>query len=248
MNPEELRNLIECYRPSRDGSGDAEFAALQRLAAEDPAVREQMEAVQQWDEAIGRAMRDVPVPEGLESRLLTAVDDPTVQAHESRRRWWNRWPVRVTAAAVAIAAVIMLMIPILGWNDSLTSDEVAAQVRDWITTGRNQTWQRSNLPSEVMKHRKFFRLPINGWQHATVLGDEQAVVCSATVDPGRAKAWLFVIKSSKGRLLPSRPPQTPDSTTGNIYIGVWKDGNHIFVLAVNSRDAYKRLLRSVNYA
>jgi len=251
---EELRKLMECYRPGHEGAGDAEFAVLRQADAEDSDVHEQFEAVQAWDARIARAMRAVPVPDSLEDRLLAAIDvaekEPAdadhaaMAARQRPPRWWNRWPARVAAAALSAAALILVMYHALGWNDTLASGQVVQAARGWIATLNEQHWRQSTPPGDEYQHPAL-NFPLDAWQYVEAMGDAQAVAYRATVPPDRARAVLFVVHTRKGRLLPERPPTVPDSTTGNVCIGVWKRDDHLYVLAVQgTQQTYRRLLKT----
>ena len=102
MNQEELRKLMDCCQPvgqdkGPDEAAEPEMAALYQTLAENPQARDQFQAIQAWDSAIGRAMRNVPVPEGLVDRLMAALGQSesgtesrsVTPAGVSRGSWWN---------------------------------------------------------------------------------------------------------------------------------------------------------------
>ena len=69
----EILEAIECCRP---GGEDVRTPDMARLAEEieaDPALRAKYEAVQRSDSHIGRAFRDLPVPDGLQDRVLASL-------------------------------------------------------------------------------------------------------------------------------------------------------------------------------
>ncbi len=263
MNRKELRELMESYRPGPSdlgdaGLGDVEFSALREAAAADPAVRAEMEAVQAWDDAISEAMHDVAVPVGLAERLLGAVElaqcEPAVDAQvtparQLRDRWWSRWPARVAAAAVSVAALAMVVFYLAGWNDTLTGTEVAQFAQGWIGQLDDEAWVLSTPPGDQHNVQQVLDFPLDGWQRFAAMGDSDAVALRATVPPARSRAWLFVIQTRKGRQLPQRPPSRPNSTTGSICVGVWKSGDHLYVLAVQgTQQTYRRLLKTQVFA
>jgi hypothetical protein len=80
-------------------AGEAE--RLHEHLAECPVCRSAAQIERQVDEHLGRAVRAVPVPDGLRQRLLTRL--------ESERQVWYRRRVWVPAAAAA-AAVLLLAV------------------------------------------------------------------------------------------------------------------------------------------
>jgi len=158
--------------------------------------------------------------------------------------WWNRWPTRVAAVAMALSAVLVLCLYLTGWNDHLTATQVASKAQGWITQLDPEAWQRTIPPRDDYRHSAI-QFPLNAWQHFSVPLDDQAIAYQGLVPPARSRAWLLVITTRKGRLLPSRPPTVPDSTTGNVCIGVWKSDDKLYVLAVQgTQQTYRRLLRT----
>ncbi len=245
---------MDCYRTGADGSDAAEFAALHESAAADLAVRDQFKAVQAWDTAISQAMHDVPVPTDLADRLLAAMGtDATAESDVSNdtlvvpvraAAWWHRWPARVAAAATCVAALVVVVLYLGAWNDTLTRTQVAGLAHGWIGQLDEASWQQSVPPGNEYQHPALaFRL--DGWQRFDALHGADAVAYRATVPPARARAVLFVIKTRQGRRLPKWPSTVPDSTTGNICIGSWKSGGHLYVLAVQGTpQTYRRVVKS----
>ncbi len=78
MREEPIRDerLIEAMEACRTESEDLSDPRLAFLAAElavDPALREQFERLGRLDRAVGEAFGDVPVPEGLDRRILARL-------------------------------------------------------------------------------------------------------------------------------------------------------------------------------
>lgn len=70
------RHLLEAMEACRPQSADLSDPALAFLAAElapDPALREQFERLGRFDRAVGDVLADVPVPEGLDRRILSRL-------------------------------------------------------------------------------------------------------------------------------------------------------------------------------
>ncbi|MFO7902452.1 MAG: hypothetical protein R6U98_07320 [Pirellulaceae bacterium] len=250
---EELRKLMECYRPDRPLAGDTEFAALHQAMADHAELHRELEAVQAWDTTISRAMPQVPVPNGLEDRLLESVEaaegelahEGTLEATSPRsKRWWNRWPARITAGVISAAALVMIMFHVMKSRDTLSPTQAARAARGWIARLDEEGWQQGPPPGREYRHPALdFRL--EDWQHFQAMGDPEAVAYRASVPPAWSRAVLFVVETRQGRLLPNQPPTVPDSTTRNICIGVWKSDEHLFALAVHgTQRTYRRVLKT----
>jgi len=94
--------LLTLDRPHAPELSPEDRAQLGRHLAACPACRAFEQAERLADEAVGRAMHDVPVPSSLEADLHRAVDRRDA---DDRRRWWRqagRW-------TVAAAGVLFLI-------------------------------------------------------------------------------------------------------------------------------------------
>lgn len=250
---EELRNLMECYRPDHSRTGETEFAALHQAMADNAELQQELEAVRAWDRSISRAMPEVPVPSGLEDRLLQAVEAAeeeaaprrTLEASSPRvRRWWNRWPSWVAAGVVSAAALVMILVQVTRPRDTLSPAQVARATRDWVVQLDEEAWRQGPPPGHEYRHPAL-DFHLEGWQHVEAMGDPEAVAYLASVPPAWSRAVLFVVETHQGQLLPSQPPTVPDSTTGNLCIGVWKSDDRLFALAVNgTQRTYRRVLKT----
>ncbi len=93
MKRRELRELMNCCRPDLRDLTEEEARALVEALEQDPVLRDEWQAMQSWDAAIGRVFHDVPVPDGLADRLVAAVtagrrpgqDDASAPPDERRR-------------------------------------------------------------------------------------------------------------------------------------------------------------------
>lgn len=72
-----IREAIECCRPGSDDLGAPELAVLTEAVGQDADLRANFERIQEFDRRIAPSFRDLPVPAGLEERLLArlALDD-----------------------------------------------------------------------------------------------------------------------------------------------------------------------------
>jgi hypothetical protein len=68
-----IREAIECCRPDSSDLGMPEMACLAEAIDADADLRAAHERIQQFDAHVARIFQDVPLPEGLEDRLLARL-------------------------------------------------------------------------------------------------------------------------------------------------------------------------------
>ncbi len=261
MKRRELRELMHCCRPDLSDLTAQEARALTAGLAEDAELRREWETLQSWDATIGRAMHDVPVPDGLADRLLAVVrrsasDDEVrplelaetaamVEPAAVTRRRWMAWPAGVAAAVLVTTALVLVALFLAGQQDNLTAAQLVEASGGWVRQLQPAAWRSSDPPLVEFPPDMSVRLNFVAWQPAPAILDSQAVVYRAELPPNRATALLFVIRTWQGRQLPAIPPFLPDSTTGNVCIGVWKNAGCLYVLLVPGPPSdYQRSLRS----
>jgi anti-sigma factor (TIGR02949 family) len=98
MDCKDARLLLEFARPGDKELDHDEAEALKQHLADCPDCATLAQAEQRADEHIGRAMRDVPVPDGLRERVLQKLAAERVP-------WYRRWPVRIAGAAALLLVV-----------------------------------------------------------------------------------------------------------------------------------------------
>lgn len=78
-----IRELMDSCPPQGDGLGQPEMRPLVDLIAADAGVARQLDRSRRLDVGISRAVQDVPIPAGLEQRLLAALGEhPGVSPQE----------------------------------------------------------------------------------------------------------------------------------------------------------------------
>lgn len=270
MNRKELRDLMDCCRPDRKDLAEPELRALAEALAkpdQDSAVRDEFAAVAAWDRQLKEALQDVPIPDGLAERLLRGVESATgdgtspaasgstlreaategVELQVTRRTVGRsrRWLVATAAAVAAIAASVLAILAIWPHSDPLTATQVADQARGWITRLDPSAWRDSPPPRDRFPVDPTLRFTAVVWQPVTGVDWGEAVAYQAMLPPDQLPAYLLVIRTARGSQLASLPPLVPDSTTGNLAIGVWKTEQHLYVLMVPGTAAqYRRALRT----
>lgn len=160
-----IEEAIDACRPASDDLHDSGLSFLADDLAQDPRARQRYQRVQQIDAAISAAFLDVPVPTGLEARLLAilesaqgaiaaveptraassesgdssaaAVSDAVAALPAATRRFSRRW---LTAAAVGmvVAASVAVLVTSLPSAPEVHKDNVADLVREFFEEERRQ--------------------------------------------------------------------------------------------------------------
>lgn len=109
---------IELYDPGNPDPDLPDRAALERDLAGSSQLRRQLRAIMRWDEQIGAALQDTPVPEGLESRILDRIRSRTAPAQApSPRPARHRYRTRAARLALAVTATATVaLLALLGWK------------------------------------------------------------------------------------------------------------------------------------
>jgi hypothetical protein len=100
MDCKTARLLLDYARPAPAELPGGDVAALESHLSACPECEAVARTERQLDDHVGRAVRDVPVPDGLRERLLARL-------RTERRRWYRRWALRGTAAAAAAVALTL---------------------------------------------------------------------------------------------------------------------------------------------
>ncbi len=99
MDCKNARFLLDYARPVPSELDADEEQALEQHLDQCTDCSGLAEAEQHFDDIIGKAMRDVPIPEGLPMRLMTRLS-------VERDAWYRKLLVRVGAAAVLLIAAL----------------------------------------------------------------------------------------------------------------------------------------------
>jgi hypothetical protein len=100
MDCKTARLLLDYARPAPAELPGGDAAALEGHLTACPECEAVVRAERQVDDHLGRAVRDVPVPDGLRDRLLARL-------RVERRRWYRRWGLRGAGAAAAALALAL---------------------------------------------------------------------------------------------------------------------------------------------
>jgi hypothetical protein len=140
MDCRTARVLIDFDRPPCPEMEPADAEALRQHLADCPECGPFAAQERHVDDHLGRAMRDVPVPDDFKQRLLNRLS-------RERDAWWRRWLVRGGAAAAAV--LIALAGAWYFWPmPTPDTDRIQAEARDKIGANKDQVtdyFQRQGL-------------------------------------------------------------------------------------------------------
>ena len=263
MNDREIKEAIDACRPGADDAGLPEMAGLAGMLCDDERARQLYERTQRSDAAIGHAFRNTSVPEGLQDRLLEAVQrqaaEPTQEARSfvdgaineeqspseggvlsvaSRGAIRRRYLVGVgVCVAVAVAAVCFLFGG-FGNGDGPLPTELPGEVEQWVREREQWTDWSENLAQAAHPYpqKDLIRgVPIR-WRVVRTRYDSRAILYDITPPTGQGFAYVICIRA-RTTALPPLPPRFPISQTGGIAIGAWQSGGMVYVLAVKGGQA-----------
>jgi hypothetical protein len=231
-------------------------------------LREAFEWIQKTDAAIGRAVRDVPVPEGLADLLLvrlaearqveatralanTAVAETAI-AETAGRRFDRRSIVLGVASFVAAAAILLAFLLTLrprAYSLAEIQSQAMAQFQADLEQKPLGRLVSSSPPSEAFPMSR--DVAANSgmrWRSVPGLLGGRAIAYDLTLPDG-TRATLYVVRPRAGvPPLPGSPPSIPTPMTQRRSLAAWKiatpSGNVLYVLAVDGgASSYRGLLR-----
>ncbi len=262
---------MESCRPGHDDLGDPEMASLARELEASPELAGLHRRLQRLDAAIADAFRDVPVPAGLEARILSRLQavpseadspapivvPPAISAHQGELRsvvpgpWFlrRRWLLFAGGLTAAAAAVLLIVLGMLRRpHEFRKSDvlELAVQfyLNDMHGGGQvlGKTAVRSDYPfSENLMSLISGRFPEIRWRPIAAFLNRRAVAFDV-VGPQGTVATLYVTECSVDGL-PAEVPVRPMLSTGDTSVSAWQEGELLCVLVVDGGiQAYERFL------
>jgi hypothetical protein len=227
----------------------------------------------QWDQVVGRAIRQSEVPEGLCNRLLDTLgldessatseaksravrlptsaevpaDDAVIRRSRPTKNRAFRVVVGVGASLVAAAILVMVIANRMGSPTPQLTAEFADEVLGWTQVVPRDGWQTDFAASELhgVPFENSIRAIPRRWTSMQTRYASRTIVYDLT-PPRGANVYLFGFASAQAKsALPASPPNVPFSTTGGYSIGVWQRGNRVYVLAVRGGERrYRGLIQS----
>lgn len=265
MSDSNWKIKIDACRPGDRDLDLPEMADLAELIERETNARDVYARSQQVDSMIQRAIQEIPVPEGLEQRLLRALseeasatlqlaggpsdlDEPVTPASwEPTCVPDNRRPVRfrrrrryamLSAVIFACVVVISLLATRKDHSGPKATESFVQEVMDWTSQAEQLNWTTDFSAAHLQQYPfdPALRYGPREWAEIATKYDSRTVIYDLT-PRSSSPATLFCMRvSSPEPTLGSVPPLTPFSTTGGISIGMWQRGGVVYVLVVNGNE------------
>jgi hypothetical protein len=161
----------------------AESGDLQGHLGDCPECQDLAEAERRLDDRLGRAMREVPVPESLRGAVLTRLG-------ASRDALYRAWLVRAAGVAAVLALVAWLGWHWLDRRPAVTLNEVIASA-ERIGESQVDQWLRE-VNGELSAPPDFDPHKLAGYGFADVDGRRVPVLTYVVGVPGGGVAWAHV--------------------------------------------------------
>lgn len=233
---------IEACRPGSDDLSSPELAEVARQVVQDNKLAIHLRGVIRFDESIQQAFDDVPLPDGLEKRLLASLDEKpdvvkTLQAPALRTSLRRRW-IAATLATAACLAVVAGVVAIRLGGEPWSIAQVRHEVVRWSAMLDDTAWQNTTPPKQLAfpmearvrpwRWRQLHR-PSEGVGNVVVydLSPPQSV-------PGALRGSLFVFRAEVANLS-ATPPIRPAITQGRL-VAAWRSGDCICVLVLDNAE------------
>jgi hypothetical protein len=256
-DPRLLELLEACRLGNAESSDPLEERLLAELAAS-PELDDLYERLRRLDASLTVAFSDVPVPKGLQERILARLD--AARIHESggaipaegtaRPSVVSRprpWQSRLLWGVVAVSAVVLFAFVWLGrtprdlggsidWN--LAFEKFQGDLEGGLH-GLGQPVETAPASHPVSSAVVVY--PGTTWRTVRDFLGCQGVAYDLT-DPSGVRATLYVIRATAA--LPDAPDYyQPTVTTGNRSLVMWQEGGLVYALAVEAGDrGYQQFL------
>lgn len=240
MDCRNARQLLDFARPGGTDLERDDRQALDGHLAVCPDCDSVARAERQADEHLGRAVRDVPVPQGLRERLRQRL------ARE-REAWYRRWLARGLRTAAAVAAVVLVAwFGLTSWrkHNLVPCDEAAlanaALVKhSYSPPSREDVEQRFRIvaPAEF-DYRYLFGYHLDEYL------DRRVPSLDFFRDDGRhgaQKARVYVLSSEQFDLR-ALPGEYKAPSGDRFRVEVWHRGKYAYVIIYNGSDLQDLLL------
>ena len=245
ISPDSIIEAIDACRPGSNDVADPSLAFI----ADHADFIDLRSRIEQIDAKIKKAFADVPVPAGLEARILAALADAPLADKTATvdkpipldviakpRRRYRHWYLGASAAFVAASLLLAL---VLEWTAAVPLDElsvvqVAMDDFDSPVIGRPLS---QVLPQAVKDYQPSLDLNLSlcksiRWQSLDKFLDTKGIVYTF-ITPQGSQARLYVLESPAGvGDLPDSPPRTPPGNTLGLRAATWQSGDRLYILVV----------------
>ena len=244
MNRERAKEILAGYRPHKDHATDPEFARALAFLEQDTELARWFEREQALDAAMQRKLQEIPVPAGLEARILASPPRLTTPA------WWRATPF-LSAAAAVLVVIGISAVWLAPWKPTTWSDyqanvvgEVAEPYDLNIKTGSpdqvRQAMAAAGYPSDYRIPPGLLEYPVEGGLQLHWRGQKVSVVCFGSDEEHKPDVWLIV--SNRTVLSGAPAGATPAfGVIGKSRTAEWADEGHFYIVATEDGPDLKRL-------
>jgi hypothetical protein len=250
--PDRRQSMVEALELAgrgRDDFSDPSPTPLDIMLAAHPEFAELHRTSVRLDEMLGRAVRDVTVPEGLEERILSRLDEARSQrdaiASSPSRLPIGRSSRRWLVASVGVAAASLLLAALVGlgaFSRQYTADEILDEAVNQFIAG-------DNLPAGPVSAEVLASYPpsrdVRCLPNMRCRGLDNFLGCQAMAY--KLTAWdgesgtLFVLSWKRPISgLDALPPDCPRPATGGAAAGAWQADGMVYVLVVQGDERVYR--------
>jgi len=256
IHDERILEAIEACRPGSDDVADPALAYLAARLAVDPELEDLYDRLQRVDGLLAGCFRDVPVPEGLQQRVLdrlaspqsaesvpgrrqSAVSEPrggerrSVTADARRSRVSRRWLLVAGGALTAAAVLLIAALTNIGQPEEYTEETALREAIEFFNSEDfqpGQLWSDASRSADYPLGRCVRPTPETRWRRISGFLGQEGVAYDMP-RPGGVQATLYVVKRTiKG--LPDEPAEIPGLQTGGCSVSAWQDGELLYVLVV----------------
>lgn len=264
IRDERILEAIEACRPGSDDVAEPALSYLAAALAADPELENLYERLQQVDAMLAAGFRDVPVPEGLQQRLMErlaaawaqqvdsaeeeqvpeiAKATPATAVVSAPKRVSRRWLLAGGGFAVGSAAALLVAVAIGlfdsdGYDQQKVLDE-AIQFCKSETLLPGHPLAEKTPPEDYPLSRAVARVRGVQWRSIRNFLGCKGVAYDMWV--GGTQATLYVVNQPVE--LPKRPLLTPTRATGGYAASAWMEGGRLYVLVVRGNaNAYSGFL------
>jgi uncharacterized membrane protein YbaN (DUF454 family) len=233
VDSEQAKQILQAYRPGVD---DAEPSVAEALAqaGRDPELSRWLEQQTAFDAVIRARLREVPAPVGLKTRILANVPAETPAV-----AWWQRRPVWLAAALIAL---VLVYLPYLRPSNTFAAYRAgmvqyvasgyAMEVRADNFDALRERFSKDGWPADYVLPPGLTRLTVEGGCRSQWRGQKVSLLC---LQAGDHDVWLCVIDRSAVWHEPGNSPVF--AREGRIATASWTSGHLTYLLATEGDEA-----------
>lgn len=245
----ELRAAIESLPWSEQAPAHPALREAVRAVGEDERLQAAYERIRVLDRRIAEVVHDVPLPDGLATRVADAIASAAMarativpiastpasaafsneSLHARSRRWW----LAVGSGAI-VASIIILAMALTRWNADpvwTTAQLAEATARYCLSSDAPRGELRTDIPpSDYPFARGVVAPSATRWR---LIGDflGRSAVAYELPSIGGHRATLYVARVGVSDPVDA-PPHQPDFSTGRCAVAIWQRGGIAYLLVV----------------